>query len=163
MSTRVLIADPDESLLCSYRSALSRTGFQVATASNGLECVAILRSFVPDVLVLELDMPWGGGVGVLAMMHDGDDLPQVPVIVLTGPRGLRNLDDVLLFAALSAYHVKPLAPEQLARLIRRMLEDPVPSVPFEYWGSPAHRPTYPESQHTPKSPATAALASSAAG
>ena len=107
------------------------------------------------MLVLELDMPWGGGVGVLAMMHDGDDLPQVPVIVLTGPRGLRNLEDVLLFELLSAYHVKPLAPEQLAPVIRRMLDDHFLPFQFRYWGSSDHRHSDQAPYHSAKSPTDA--------
>ena len=45
--------------------ALLREGFELETAVSGLECVARLREAVPDVLVLEPHMPWGGGDGVL--------------------------------------------------------------------------------------------------
>ena len=156
MSTRVLIADPDESLLHAYRDSLSRSGFQVETACNGLECVNKLRDFTEDALVLELDMPWGGGVGVLAMMHDGCDLPHVPVMILTGRRNLSELDNLLLFEMLSEYHVKPLAPEQSSQLIRRMIEEPVLPDQFPYWGSPGHRHSYQAPYPTPKPPPDAA-------
>ena len=163
MSTRVLIADPDESLLHSYRDSLSRSGFQVDTASNGLECVAKLRDFAPDVLVLELDMPWGGGVGVLAMMHDGCDLPHVPVLVLSDRRALGELDDLLLFDVFSDYHVKPLAPEQLAPVIRRMLDDHFLPFQFRYWGSSDHRHSDQAPYHSAKSPTDAGPALCAGG
>ena len=163
MSTRVLIADPDESLLVSYRDSLSRTGFLVDTATNGLECVVKLRDFAPDVLVLELDMPWGGGAGILAMMHDGCDLPVVPVLVLTGRRDLSELDDLLLFEVLSDYHVKPLAPEQLGPVIRRMLDDHFQPFQFQYWGSADHRRTYQAPYHSAKSPTDAGPALCAGG
>ena len=57
---RVLIADPDESLMAEYREH-SREGFEIVTVPNGLECVDRLREQVPDVLVLEPQLPWGGG------------------------------------------------------------------------------------------------------
>ena len=41
---RVLMADPDASLFPCYREPLWRDGFELATASSGLECVARLRS-----------------------------------------------------------------------------------------------------------------------
>ena len=64
-------------------SIWSKIGFQVATATTGLECVERLRNWQPDVLVLEPSIPWGWGDGILAMMHEEPDIPVVPVIVLT--------------------------------------------------------------------------------
>lgn len=161
MSTRVLIADTDQSLLNSYRECFARNGFEVATAVSGLDCVAKLRRFNPDVMVLELDMPWGGGVGVLALMHEGYNVPPVPVMVLTARRDLRDLDDVLLFEMVSDYHVKPLGPEQLVRTIRRLLEDP--PRPFEFWESASERRKRRSPGHPTKHPtdATPVLCASA--
>ena len=67
---RVLMADPDESLQPLYREPLLQKGFIVTAALSGLECAARLRERVPDVLVLEPQLPWGGGEGVLAMMGE---------------------------------------------------------------------------------------------
>ena len=60
---RVVMADPDESLHPVYRELLSREGFEVVAAVSGLECAARLLERVPDVLVLEPLLPWGGGDG----------------------------------------------------------------------------------------------------
>ena len=60
------MADPDPSLPAVYREPLLREGCELRTAVNGLDCVAQLRECVPDVLVLEPQLPWGGGDGVLA-------------------------------------------------------------------------------------------------
>lgn len=120
---RVLMADPDESLPSVYRAALSRDGFELVTALNGLECVARLRERVPDVLVLEPRMPWGGGDGVLAMMGEDPDLAIIPVMVLTACRDPHVLKSVGRFP-ISDYHVKPLAPDRLAGRLRSLLEHP---------------------------------------
>ena len=61
----VLMADPDPSLPPVYREPLLREGFDLGTAANGLECVARLRECVPDVLVLEPQMPGAGAKGSL--------------------------------------------------------------------------------------------------
>ncbi|MHB0957794.1 MAG: response regulator [Pirellulaceae bacterium] len=83
MSVRVLIADPDEYQLYSYRQHLERLGIEVICATSGVECVEKLRQGAPNVLVLEPALPWGGGDGVLAMMHSEPGIPQIPVIILT--------------------------------------------------------------------------------
>ena len=120
---RVLIADPDESLHPVYREPLSGEGFDVVAAFSGLECVARLRERVPDVLVLEPQLPWGGGDGVLAMMGEVPQLATVPVMVLTSCRDPRLLEAVARFPV-SDYQLKPLAPGRLAGRLRAILAHP---------------------------------------
>ena len=120
---RVLMADPDESLPPVYREPLSREGFELGTAVSGLECVARLRERVPDVLVLEPQLPWGGGDGVLAMMGEVPQLATVPVMVLTSCHDPHVLNRVARFPV-SSYHLKPLAPDRLAARLRTLLTHP---------------------------------------
>jgi DNA-binding response OmpR family regulator len=116
---RVMMADPDQSLHSMYRAPLFQEGFEVTAALNGLECVAWLHHNIPDLLVLEPQLPWGGGDGVLAIMGEVLDLATVPVMILTSCRDPQVLDRVALFP-ISDYYVKPLAPERLASLLRMM-------------------------------------------
>ena len=51
-----------------YREPLLREGFELATASSGLEGLDLLRQRAPDVLVFDPQLPWGGGDGVLDIM-----------------------------------------------------------------------------------------------
>ncbi len=120
MHNRVLIADKDESLLETYREFLLRDGFDVVTAADGLDCVAKLRAFTPDVLVLEPQLPWGTGEGVVAMMYEEADVPLIPIMVLSGSEEPEGHYGVGVFPV-SAYHVKPLSPHLLAQSLRRLL------------------------------------------
>ena len=120
---RVLMADPDRSVHFAYRGPLLQDGFELATASTGLECVARLRERAPDVLVLEPQLPWGGGEGVLAMMGEVPQLATVPVMVLTSCRDARLLEAVARFPV-SDYQLKPLAPDRLAGRLRTILAHP---------------------------------------
>lgn len=120
---RVLMADPDASLPSVYRECLLREGFRLTTASTGLECVARLRERMPDVLVLEPYLPWGGGDGVLAIMGQSPDLAMIPVMILTSCRDPHILNGVKRFP-ISDYHVKPLTPDRLAGRLRSLLDHP---------------------------------------
>lgn len=117
---RILIADPDKSLLDEYREHL-RDDFNVDTTLSGLECVDRLRERVPDVLVLEPQLPWGGGDGVLAMMHDDLDLATVPVMILTSCSDPLVLDNIARFP-INDFHLKPLSPAQLVKRVHSLLE-----------------------------------------
>ena len=120
MLVRVLIADPDEYLLDHYRDYLEQHGFEVATATTGVECVERLRECAPDVLVLEPSIPWGWGDGVLAMMHEQSDIPVVPVIVLTYGRDRSVLYRLAPFK-IDDYQIKPLRANRLAQRIRSLV------------------------------------------
>lgn len=120
MSIRILIADPDEYVLDNYRDYLEQHGFEVATATTGLECVERLRECAPDVLVLEPSIPWGWGDGILAMMHEESDIPLVPVIVLTYGHDRGVLYRLAPFK-IDDYQVKPLRPNRLAQRIRSLV------------------------------------------
>jgi DNA-binding response OmpR family regulator len=117
------MADPDESIHPVYRGPLAQEGFEVAPALSGLECVARLRECVPDVLVLDPELPWGGGEGVLAIMGEVPQLAAVPVMVLTSCRDFRLLEAVARFPVCD-YQLKPLAPDQLAKRLRAILAHP---------------------------------------
>jgi DNA-binding response OmpR family regulator len=120
MSVRVLIADPDAYALDNHREYLERQGFDVGTATTGLECLEMLRECAPNVLVLEPSILWGGGDGVLAVMHEEADIPLVPVIVFTYGRDRGMLYRLAPFK-IDDYQVKPISAQQLAKRIRLVL------------------------------------------
>jgi DNA-binding response OmpR family regulator len=120
---RVLMADPDFSLASVYRDPLLREGFELATAATGIECVARLHERVPDVLVLEPHMPWGGGDGILEIMGEVPRFASVPVMVLTSCRDPGVLNSVARFP-ICDYHLKPIAPRRLAERLSTLLAHP---------------------------------------
>jgi DNA-binding response OmpR family regulator len=117
------MADPDQSLQTVYREHLVQEGFEVIGTASGLECVGRLREAAPDVLVLEPQLPWGGGEGVLAIMGEISALAKVPVMVLTSCRDPHVMDRVSRFP-IGDYQVKPLAPDRLAERLRSLLAHP---------------------------------------
>ena len=117
------MADPDVSLRTLYLEHLLQNGFELATAVNGLDCVTQLRERVPDVLLLEPQLPWGGGEGILAIMGGNPELANVPVMVLTSCRDSRLLEAVSRFPV-SDYQLKPLAPDRLVGRLRSILTHP---------------------------------------
>src|SRR5262249_1193332 len=80
--SRIFLAIADETLREKYRTRLFQEGFAVAASSNGLECIEMLRTWTPELLVLDPDLAWGGGDGVLAVMERDQKLAIISVIVL---------------------------------------------------------------------------------
>lgn len=79
---RIMIADGDEQLLQSMQQYLHRRGHDVTLATNGLDCIAQLAAFVPDVMVLDYGLKWCGIGGVLATLRQDPVWAEVPVILV---------------------------------------------------------------------------------
>ncbi|WP_425400183.1 carbon storage regulator [Aeoliella sp.] len=121
---RVLLADADISLARCYAAHLSLLGFEVTTAGNGVECIARLREQRPHLVVLDVGLLWGRAEGVLALMVEQIDVPEIPVIVTYDQFGEQGLPAVHSFRV-SDYAAKPLTPSQLAKRIRELLAFPI--------------------------------------
>lgn len=114
MSMSVLIADADSLLLSAYRAYLV-DGIEVRTVTSGLACVEELRRRRPDVLVLDADLPWGSGLGVLAVMREDPTIPFIPVLLMT--TRLADLAGQVIPIRDYALLIKPIPPVVMARLI----------------------------------------------
>jgi CheY-like chemotaxis protein len=84
MDAILLVADDDVRRRHELRRFFADGGFLVASAGNGLECLAKLRAMEPDVLVIALEIPWGGGDGVIARLNDGLPVGRKPVVLVIG-------------------------------------------------------------------------------
>ncbi len=79
-------------LLCDHQSAsrdalkrfFSRCGFRVETACDGWECLNIVRSLQPDVLVIDSGAPRGGAAAVLAFLHESCFEFEMPFVLVVG-------------------------------------------------------------------------------
>ncbi len=118
---RVLLADPDEQLLQVYRNHLQEAGFEVETARDALVCIEQMKSFDPDLLVLEPIIPLGQGEGILTQMREQADVPMVPVILLTQGDDLLESFQLPRFPVLGR-HQKPMKPEDLTAQVQHMAQ-----------------------------------------
>jgi CheY-like chemotaxis protein len=113
---RILLAEPDAQTLTAHRLHLSRLGYDVAACADGLDCAERLRRDRPDVLVLDPDLPWGAGEGILALIGDGE-LPAVPVVLVTA-HPAPYLSFPIGRYPIRAFLGKPVAPERLELVLR---------------------------------------------
>jgi len=82
----VLLVDDEDQIRLFMRRMLTRLCplVEIREAGDGLAAIEQLRIAVPDVVVLDLDMPRMGGRDVLKHMRETPGLEHVPVLVLTG-------------------------------------------------------------------------------
>ena len=122
MRSQVVIADSDEMLLAAYRAFLAAEGFDAVTVTNGLDCLGALKKNDPCLLVIDPDIPWGGG-WIVAMMREHADLPVVPVLFLTSRP--ESVTEAVLPPSRYAILLKPVAPTTVASFVRTLAETPL--------------------------------------
>lgn len=113
---RVLIADADRCLTEQYRAALASRGFTVAACNDALDCLDRLRGLRPDLLVLDADLPWGQGEGVLSLMREGD-VPVAPAVVIGRGPDYRRRFPPGRYGEVSMLD-KPVSPARLTVMVR---------------------------------------------
>jgi chemosensory pili system protein ChpA (sensor histidine kinase/response regulator) len=118
MKPTLLIAATDEDSADYYQRFFADHGYEAETATDGLDCVGKLRCFLPDVLVLDLDLLWGGGDGVLAHIREDPTLPRVPVILMA-PEAYSDVPADLLASPVVAWLKKPV---RLKALVEQVCE-----------------------------------------
>ena len=115
---RVLVVDDDPQLREALTRALELDGYDVATASNGAQALEAIGRRRPDVAVLDVMMPYVGGLDVCRTLRERRD--RLPILVLTardevGDR-VAGLD-----AGADDYLTKPFALEELRARLRALL------------------------------------------
>lgn len=113
---KVLLAIQRSDCRTEFQRDLVRNGFEVVTADHGLECLQVFQAFSPDVIVLDPELRWGGGDGVLDVIRDDPGLSEVPVLVLTTSRNCEVVNIISQFS-ISDLRVHPITPGQLTERV----------------------------------------------
>ncbi len=118
----VLVIDDDPGSLGVTSKALSRGGFQVITATDGLTGLEMARTMKPAAITLDVLMPGMDGWAVLAALKQDPETSGIPVIMLT------VMDDREMGLTLGAtdYLTKPVDRDRLVELMRTFYADGPP-------------------------------------
>ena len=118
-ATRVLVVDDEPMVREVVGRYLTREGYQVTEASDGIGALAAVDTFRPDLVVLDVMLPGRTGFDVLRTLRSrGDAAP--PIILLTAR--VEESDRVLgLELGADDYVVKPFSPRELVARVRTVL------------------------------------------
>jgi CheY-like chemotaxis protein len=138
MKPTVLIADNDPELCAVYQKLIAARGYRAETASDGLECLEKLRQAMPAAVVLDLDLPWGGGQGVLAWLRE--EQPDAGVgVILTAPAGYPMEDPEVIEPPVVQILLKPFGLVDLLEGVRSAVAKGQAAAPRA-----GHEPVYSE-------------------
>ncbi len=131
-SPRILIVDDDETVLQTFAKALSLEGFDVRTAASPLVGLMELETMPPDVILLDLRMPFVNGFGFLYRLRAQDAHRHTPVAIITGDSCIDDPSMTELHDLEAEVLFKPIWLDEVISVTRSMLArrrpaDPQPS------------------------------------
>jgi two-component system response regulator AtoC len=119
MTWHLLLVEDEASVREAFALRLGNQGYVVQTAGSGEEALAALRSFEPDILVLDLVMPHLSGLEVLTRVKQF--APHLPVIVLTARGTVKDAVEAMRLGAFD-FVGKSIDMEDLLYALRRATE-----------------------------------------
>jgi len=116
----ILIVDDYADALDIWAIYLRSRGYQVSTAADGLTAVAKAEELLPDLVVLDLELPGLSGFEAAQRLRANPATAPIPLIAATGYSHARQLD-MARQSGFDAVVVKPCDPDHLVHEIDRLL------------------------------------------
>jgi CheY-like chemotaxis protein len=114
MPKSILLVDDDRLGIELVRRKLTELGYEVPTADNGAKALDLLQNKIPDLIILDVNMPDMNGYSFIMAKNKTPEYNKIPVVMLTAAK-----DNAPLFKryGVKGYLLKPIQmPELLAKV-----------------------------------------------
>ncbi|BDG61381.1 response regulator [Caldinitratiruptor microaerophilus] len=118
---RILVVDDSNMTRKMVISILSREGYQVDSAGNGLEALERLYQTAYDLVITDINMPQMDGLEFLRQVRQESQYGRLPVLVLSSNSSPEEVQRTMRAGA-SLYLIKPAPPEKLLESVRALLK-----------------------------------------
>ena len=116
----ILIVDDSADNVAMLSLDLQQQGYRVVTASNGEDAVTVATQMLPNLILMDINLPTLDGLGATRRIRDNDSLREVPIIATTA-FGTEGFQRAAYDAGVSGYLTKPLDMDRMHQLIARLL------------------------------------------
>lgn len=117
---RILVVDDSVTVRKVTTRLLERNGFEVFTAKDGVDAIATLQDHIPDLMLLDIEMPRMDGFEVASVVRHDSRLQHVPIIMITSRTGDKHRNRALSIGV-NEYLGKPFQEDKLLSNIEKLL------------------------------------------
>jgi DNA-binding response OmpR family regulator len=128
----VLVVEDNATIGGLLVALLREEGYRALRAWDGREAMKMARDRRPDLIVLDLSLPYRDGIDVLRDLRANRETAEAPIIVVSGSATQLSQDDRALVTDAVA---KPFDIDRLLNVFRRHLGDPEADVPERPYGA----------------------------
>jgi DNA-binding NtrC family response regulator len=114
---KILVIDDDKTVVATITAVLQAAGYQVVSALDPVQGFMAARREKPQVIVLDLMMPAGGGMQLLQKLTSMIKVPVVVITMLSDPKAAAEATA----AGAAGFLKKPLDPQALKKVVAELL------------------------------------------
>jgi DNA-binding response OmpR family regulator len=119
---KVLIADDEPNIVTALEFLLKRSGYDVRVVVNGEEALAMVDSYAPDVVLLDVMMPVRSGYDVCQRIRERPDWRHIRIVMLSAKGREAEVSKGLSLGA-DLYITKPFSTQDLIAAIDGLFRD----------------------------------------
>ncbi|HEX6649824.1 MAG TPA: response regulator [Pyrinomonadaceae bacterium] len=116
----ILVVDDSADNVAMISLDLQQQGYRVVTASNGEDAIAVAVGTMPNLILMDINLPALDGLGATRRIRENEGLRDVPVIAITA-FGTEGFQRAAYDVGVSGYLTKPLDLDRMHQLIARLL------------------------------------------
>lgn len=122
MAYKILIVEDNENNRSLFRDILVFHGYEVTVASDGQEGVTLARKLMPDLILMDIQMPGMDGKTAGEILKGDPMTSSLKIIALTS-FAMQGDQEKFLKAGFNGYLSKPINTRELPGLVKRWLEE----------------------------------------
>jgi CheY-like chemotaxis protein len=120
---KILIIEDNQIVANVYRNKLAVEGYQVEIALDGENGLKVMRTFQPDMIVLDLMLPQMSGVDVIKQIRSEDDFSRLPIIVFSNTYLTNLIQEAWKAGATKCLSKASCSPKEVLELVRHTIGD----------------------------------------
>ncbi|ADL01683.1 Polar-differentiation response regulator DivK [Brevundimonas subvibrioides] len=124
MSKKVLIVEDNELNMKLFHDLLDSQGYQTFQTREGLQAMALARQYMPDLILMDIQLPEISGLEVTKWLKDDEELAHIPIIAVTA-FAMKGDEERIRQGGCEAYISKPISVMPFLETVRKHLGVPV--------------------------------------
>jgi CheY-like chemotaxis protein len=120
----ILVVDDSADNVAVISLDLQHQGYRVVTASNGEDGATVATQTLPNLILMDINLPTLDGLGATRRIREIDGLRDVPIVAITA-FGTEGFQRAAYDAGVSGYLTKPIDFDRMHQLVARLLSPPV--------------------------------------
>ena len=124
---KILLVDDDPDFVAATKTVLeSRPDYKLFTASDGVFALSTAKAEKPDLIILDVIMPFEDGFAAARQLKADPELSKIPIIILTSFSQRKGETDISVAKGMELeaedYVEKPVSPQELLQRVDKLLK-----------------------------------------
>jgi two-component system cell cycle response regulator DivK len=120
MSKKVLIVEDNELNMKLFHDLLDSQGYETLQTREGMQALALARAHLPDLILMDIQLPEISGLEVTKWLKDDDELSHIPIIAVTA-FAMKGDEERIRQGGCEAYISKPISVMHFLETVRKHL------------------------------------------